>query len=85
MYMYTYIDKLIYTLSDVKPVFDKMSLYKHMARGTYNEVPLILVYAGHSLSHPGVAEQVLEPVHPLQKYRPHLYWSRGDLLQHRQS
>ena len=27
----------------------------------------------------------LEPVHPLHQPRPHLYWSRGDELQQRQS
>ena len=50
----------------------------------YNsEVSLILVYAGHSLPQllPGVVEQELEPVHPLHKSHPHLYWSRSDMQQ----
>ena len=54
----------------------------------YNSgVSLILVYAGHGLPQllPGVVEQELEPVHPLHKYRPRLYWSRGDKLQQHQS
>ena len=82
IYINTYI--LIYTLSEVKPVFDQMS----QARGTYNsEVLLILVYAGRGLPQllPGVVEQELEPVRPLHKSRPHLYCSRGDKLQQRQS